>query len=333
MEVKRAEYAGACYGVVRALELANEALETSDDVCTLGEIIHNPRVVNELHEKGARVVEDNDEITGTCILRSHGVKPSVEEKIEKTASRVVDATCPYVKKAQLAAKNLALDGKDVVVVGEPGHPEVESIRDYAKEGVAARKCQAANQHVYVVANPDEVPPKFKNPFGVGVVSQTTQKLSNFEAVVAMVKEITGEEPEVKNTVCSATEQRQEAAAELAKEADLMIVLGGKNSSNTTRLYEICKEHCAHSHHIESIDEVEPILKGFNGSVIGITAGASTPIEQVDELERAVRVTVKECFSRDSLIEPVVNGEAAKNAAQSAETPLATSSGSVSDTSF
>lgn len=288
MQVRRAEYAGACYGVVRALELADEALKSSSDVCTLGEIIHNPRVVSELHDRGARVVSDDDEIAGTCILRSHGVKPSLERKIRESASSVVDATCPYVKKAQLAAKNLALDGKDVVVVGEPGHPEVESIRDYAKEGVASRKCDVANQHVYVVESPEFVPPKFKNPNGVGVVSQTTQKLSNFEAVIAKIKEVTGTQPEVKNTVCSATEQRQEAALALAKEVDVMIVLGGKNSSNTTRLYEICKDACPNSFHIESIDEVDAILRNFNDEVIGITAGASTPISQVDELEEHIQ---------------------------------------------
>lgn len=268
MRVIRAEHAGACYGVQRALDMALAATEAAGEATTLGPLIHNPLVVADLERRGATVAESLDDITTrTVIIRSHGVTPSVRAELAERGFEVVDATCPHVARAQAAAGELAEGGCRVLVVGEKDHPEVK--------GLSACVIEAGGK-VDVVSTPADVPEGLYDP--IGVVVQTTQRRENLEAIVEALHE-RGLKPHVKNTICSATAQRQRTAAELASQVDAMVVIGGRNSSNTTRLAEICAAHCSRTFHIESIDELDP--SDFSaGDTVGVTAGASTPEDQI-----------------------------------------------------
>ena len=268
MKVVLAENAGACYGVQRALDIAYSAAEGDQKAYTLGPLIHNPGVVRDLRDSGIFVAESLDDVDdGTVIIRSHGVTPDVYEEVERRGLPMLDATCPHVARAQRAAAELAKDGCRVIVVGEEGHPEVEGLKAYAR-----REGKKAD----VVSSPDDVPQDLRDP--IGVVVQTTQRRENLDAVVDRIRE-QGIEPIVKRTICSATRQRQDAAAALASQVDAMVVIGGRNSSNTTRLAEICAAGCPRAYHVESVDEIDPAW--FAGcETVGVTAGASTPETQI-----------------------------------------------------
>lgn len=271
MDVILADNAGACYGVQRALDMAHEAAAGDGPVHTLGQLIHNPGVVAELDAVGVHVADAPEDVgEGTVIIRSHGVTPDVHESLDGRGLNVVDATCPHVARAQRAAAELANEGCRVIVVGEEGHPEVEGLRAYAKrEGTK----------VDVVPSPDHVPADLRAP--IGIVVQTTQRRENLDAVVDAVR-AQGIEPVVKRTICSATRLRQDAAADLAGKVDAMVVIGGRNSSNTTRLAEICAAACPRAFHIESADEIAPAW--FEGcETVGVTAGASTPESQIADV--------------------------------------------------
>ncbi len=270
MRVVRAAYAGACYGVQRALDLALKAVEDGGSAYTLGPLIHNPQVVAQLAERGVRAVDGVEDVAGagTVVIRSHGVTPAVKRSVAACGLPLVDATCPHVARAQRAAADLAEQGRHVVVVGEAGHPEVEGLVACARE---------AGAPVSVVAGPDDLPDTLDGP--VGVVVQTTQTREVLDAVVAALEQ-RGVQLLVKNTICFATRQRQEAAAALADEVDAIVVIGGRNSSNTSRLADICAAACPRTHHIESPDEIDPAWLAGCGAV-GVTAGASTPEGQID----------------------------------------------------
>ena len=267
VDIQIAENAGACYGVKRALKIAREASSVSGPAHTLGPLIHNPRVVASLAEQGVGVAHTLDEAqSGTLVLRSHGTAPAVKAEAIARGFEVIDATCPYVSKVQEHAYELGKQGYSVVIIGEPGHAEVESIRAWGADSVVA-----------VADTPDKLPATL--PDKVGVVIQTTQSQDHVDAVLGAVRKL-AREVLVKETVCFATQERQKAAADLAGKVDLMIVIGGHNSGNTTRLYEICKPLCEATYHIEDIDEIDPAwLVGVEH--VGITAGASTPQEQID----------------------------------------------------
>lgn len=271
MNVVLSKYAGACYGVQRALDLAESAIMGGDPAVTLGPIIHNPKVVQQLSDQGIRPIDTLDEAQGDIVIvRSHGVCPSVMDEIETRGLEVIDATCPHVARAQKAAEKLALQGCTVLVVGEAGHPEVEGLTAYARKGGA---------HAFVVKSPDDLPSNLTEP--VGVVVQTTQTREALDGIVSAL-EARGIAPQVSNTICFATRQRQDAAAALAANVDVMIILGGKNSSNTTRLFEICKAAAPVAYHIEDVSEIDPAW--FEGCAsVGVSAGASTPEEQIKEL--------------------------------------------------
>lgn len=270
MRVVRAAYAGACYGVQRALDLALKAVEDGGRAYTLGPLIHNPQVVAQLAERGVRAVDGVEDVAGagTVVIRSHGVTPAVKRSVAACGLPLVDATCPHVARAQRAAADLAEQGRHVVVVGEAGHPEVEGLVACAREAGAS---------VSVVAGPDDLPDTLDGP--VGVVVQTTQTREVLDAVVAALEQ-RGVQLLVKNTICFATRQRQEAAAALADEVDAIVVIGGRNSSNTSRLADICAAACPRTRHIESPDEIDPAWLAGCGAV-GVTAGASTPEGQID----------------------------------------------------
>lgn len=276
-EVRIAREAGACYGVERALQMVESAAdEKSGAVHTLGPLIHNPRVVAELAEKGVDAVDAPEQAAGdTLLLRTHGTAPAEEARARELCARVLDATCPFVKKVHLAAERLSGEGYQVVVVGEAGHPEVEATLPHAPGAVVVGSAEEA-----------ATLPRTRK---VGVVVQTTAR----RALLADVVEALlgrAEEVRVINTICEATAGHQAAAEELAREADVMIVIGGRISANTTRLAEISAAHCPLTHHVEGADEL--CREWFEGAgVIGITAGASTPASQIEavraEIERLV----------------------------------------------
>ncbi len=272
MKVVVAENAGFCFGVKRAIALTHEVIKRKQQaVYSLGPLIHNPQVVENLQQKGVRVVETIDGIErGIVVIRSHGVPPQILKKAEQKGLEIVDATCPFVKDSQNFVKMLDDEGYKVIIVGDRDHPEVRGLLGYAKEAE-------------VVSGAGEV--KRIRGKRIGLVSQTTQPTSKLISVANMVLEKV-EELRVFNTVCSATIGRQEGAKKLAKDIDAMVIIGGYNSGNTRRLYEICRSICSHSHHIERVEEIKP--EWFNGcKIVGITAGASTPNYVIKEVRKAL----------------------------------------------
>ena len=265
MKVIRAKHAGVCYGVERALDMAVAAMMDEDSTYTLGPLIHNPKVVEELRERGVEVAESVDDLEeGIVVIRSHGVEPQVLSTLREKGLTVIDATCPHVAKAQRSAGELRDAGGTVIVIGRSEHPEVKGL------------CGHAGPRAVVVADASELPDTLEEP--VGIVVQTTESKEKLDAVVEAVK-ARGFEPEVKNTICFATRQRQNSAAVLAEEVDAIVVIGGKNSSNTTHLFNICKAHCDRPFFVESAEELDPSL--FEGcETVGVTAGASTPDDQI-----------------------------------------------------
>ena len=275
--IEIASEAGACYGVERALRMVEDAAKTSTvPVHTLGPLIHNPRVVDDLAAKGVTVVASPEESAGdTLLLRTHGVTPEEERRARELCHDVLDATCPFVKKVHLAASRLYREGYQVVVVGEAGHPEVEATLPHAPGAVVV----------------GDVPKAEELPFckKIGVVVQTTQSRSNLQHVVSALLD-RAEEVRVVNTICDATSGHQSACAELAARADVMIVIGGRISANTKRLAEIAAELCPRTYHIEGADELDPSWL-VGAGLIGITAGASTPASQIDVVRRAIEAAI------------------------------------------
>ena len=262
MEVLLAEYLGFCYGVKRAIKIARK--NAKENACTLGPIILNPQMVERLKLEGVGTVEDLSEMdSGTVIIRSHGVGPKVYEEIYDKGLKLVDATCPHVKKAQTSAKELADEGYQVVIVGERNHPEVKSIFEWAGH---------QNQPTIVVENETEAE-KVSPCQKLGIVSQTTVSNEQFNKIVMHLLS-KSKEIKILRTICTATEQRQTAALELAEKVDAMLVIGGRNSANTTKLAKLCEAKCK-TYHIETVDELLPEWF-IQSKKIGITAGASTP---------------------------------------------------------
>lgn len=259
MEVILAEYLGFCYGVKRAIKIARENADGKS--CTLGPIIHNPQMVERLKTEGVGMVENLSEMSeGTVIIRSHGVGAQVYEKIRSKGLKIVDATCPHVKKAQLAAKELAEGGYNVVIIGEKNHPEVKSIFEWAKGAATILETEAEAEN-------------FAPCKKLGIVSQTTLTGEHFKKIVLRLLD-KSKDIRILRTICTATEQRQTAAIELAEKVDVMLVVGGKNSANTTKLANLCAGKCK-TYHIETASEILP--EWFvQSKKVGITAGASTP---------------------------------------------------------
>ena len=261
MEVILADYLGFCYGVKRAIKLAREHASPNGDANTLGPIIHNPQMVERLEKEGVGTVDKVEDMErGTLIIRSHGVGPETYEAVRQRGLQLVDATCPHVRKAQLSAKNLSDNGYHVVVVGEKQHPEVQSIFQWT-DGTA--------EALETVEEARALKPCAK----LGIVSQTTFSGRMFQRIVGELLE-KSRDIRILRTICTATDQRQSAAVALASKVDLMLVIGGKNSANTTRLAELCAKRCK-TYHIETAAELQDEWLD-NIDKIGITAGASTP---------------------------------------------------------
>lgn len=269
MKVKLAAKAGFCFGVKRALDMATKAVETLPAVFSLGPLIHNKQVVDSLAKRGIHVVDMLDEVGEgqTLIIRSHGVGPLVYEAAAKKGIRVVDATCPFVQKAQRLAAESAQKGRQVVVMGDKHHPEVQGILAWAGEQAIP---------VQTLAEVAELPyyPQ------LAVLAQTTQPAEKFAEIVAELQSYTGELT-VHNTICKATAERQEAASALARTVDVMVVVGGSNSANTRKLASICGE-LTQAYLIETVQELDVNWFKDVGSA-GLTAGASTPDWIIEEV--------------------------------------------------
>ncbi len=271
MKILKTKNIGFCFGVKRAIKMVlKEAEETRGDVYTIGPIIHNPQMVDMLKEKGIIPVNDVFQISnGTVVFRTHGIKKDEEEYIRKSGLRIIDTTCPFVKRVCKHAMYLKKKGYTVVIVGDKNHPEVKSVLSYLdNDGI-------------VLQEPLKLDKK-----KVGVVSQTTLDKDTF---VNIVKELIGgvEELRIYNTICESTGVRQQEAVVLSGKVDMMLVVGGKNSSNTTKLYKVVHKVQPRTHHIETVNNIKPSwFKGVN--TVGITGGASTPDLIIDIVERRVK---------------------------------------------
>ncbi|EHQ88193.1 bifunctional 4-hydroxy-3-methylbut-2-enyl diphosphate reductase/30S ribosomal protein S1 [Desulfosporosinus youngiae] len=268
MKVKRAAKAGFCFGVKRALDMAERTAETSHAV-SLGPLIHNQQVVKRLAERGIQVVEDLDELTSrqALIIRSHGVAPLVYQKAEIKGIQVVDATCPFVQKAQRLAAESSKMGQQVIVMGDKLHPEVQGILGWAgEEAIPIQTVEEAKELPFYPH--------------LAVLAQTTQLAENFAGIVEELKSHT-EDLIVHNTICNATAERQKAARELAETVDIMVVVGGRNSANTRKLASICAERTK-TYLIETAEELEDVWFK-EAKIAGLTAGASTPDWIIEEV--------------------------------------------------
>jgi 4-hydroxy-3-methylbut-2-enyl diphosphate reductase len=258
--------------VKRALDLVNEEAENGGEIATLGPLIHNPQVVHDLEERGVRVVKDVSEVgRGVLVMPSHGVSRDVMKSAEDAGLRVVDAACPFVEKVHRRVERLASDGYVVVVVGDAGHSEVKAIKS------------AAGEDAVVVSSPNDVENVDWSGKKVGIVSQTTQTPERFGEIVGMIA-ARATEVVAYNTICYATHDRQSAARALAPQVEAMFVVGGRNSANTNRLAEICREEGVPTYHIETAAEIQSDwVTGM--SVVGLTAGASTPEWIIEEVRQ------------------------------------------------
>lgn len=269
MKIYKARVMGFCYGVRKAMEIAENAAVSGQKTVTLGPIIHNPQVVARLAGKGISPVTSIDEITDeTVIIRSHGIGPSCYNNLKRKKSVLLDATCPFVKRNQEIAKGLAAEGKKIVLVGEKKHPEMLSVAEWAGK---APYIVETMEDVEALPDLDEV----------HIVIQTTFSLSLADRLITAIKRKAGS-VSVHKTICNATSDRQMAAGELARNVDVMIVIGGRNSANTGRLVEVCQAEGAVTHHIETAAELKK--EWFHSQCkVGITAGASTPDWIIEEV--------------------------------------------------
>ncbi len=276
MQVLLADEFGFCFGVERAVEMVEEAIEDGDTVRALGPLIHNEQEMSRLARQGVATISQPVQIQRgqTAVIRAHGVTPQVEAELREKASKVVDATCPFVTKVQKLASRAAAQNRHVVVVGNPEHPEMIGVFGYAPE------------HAFVVQDAAEVAnlPRLNSPL---VVSQTTIKLKNFLDVAEAVKGKTDDEVQIVNTICSATRDRQDAARALAGEVGAFYIIGGRHSSNSRKLLAVCKEQCEKSFLIETGEEINPEdLRGIER--VGVTAGASTPNWLIEEIVKQLK---------------------------------------------
>lgn len=281
MEVIVAKTAGFCFGVRRAVEQVYEQADQGvQPVCTYGPIIHNDQVVKDLEGRGVKVLESLEDLKemegGTVILRSHGVSRETQEEIADLGFQVVDATCPFVKKIHRIVERESRDGASIVIIGNDKHPEVEGIKGW---------CLGS---VYVVEDASDLE-KIPDLTGkkVCIVSQTTFNYNKFKDLVEKFSK-KRYDINVLNTICNATEERQTEARQIARRVDAMIVIGGKHSSNTQKLFEICSEECKNTYFIETLVDLDS--KPFQSfRHVGITAGASTPNKIIEEVQKYVRI--------------------------------------------
>jgi len=264
MQVLLADEYGFCFGVERAVEMVEDAVSAGETVRSLGPLIHNKQEMQRLAHEGVTAISEPVQIGRgeTAVIRAHGVTPQVQKELEERATKVVDATCPFVTRVQKLAARAAAADRHVIIVGAPDHPEMIGVKGYAPD------------HAFIIRDETEVAdlPWLRHPL---VVSQTTIKAKTFFDTAEAIKTRTNDEVEIVNTICSATRDRQEAARALAGMVDAFYIIGGRHSSNSVKLLAVCKEQCEKSFLIETEEEINP--KDLIGAEkVGVTAGASTP---------------------------------------------------------
>ena len=257
-----------------------ELAQTGRRIYTFGPIIHNEEVVGDLEKKGVSVIADETELAGikegVVVIRSHGVAKSVYEQIERQGLECVDATCPFVKRIHNIVEKESAAGKQILIIGNAGHPEVEGIMGWSNTPALVAETRS---EIEKIACDTEKP--------VCIVSQTTFNYNKFQELVEIFKK-RGYDISVVNTICNATEERQTEAKEIAAKVDAMIIIGGKHSSNTRKLYEICSRECADTYFIQTLDDLHLELPK-SVRLVGITAGASTPNKIIEEVQNYVRI--------------------------------------------
>jgi len=294
MEILLARDMGFCWGVRRAINIMEEAVEERGPIASLGPIVHNPQVVKTLAEKGVQITDPSGADSLPVAITAHGVGPEVLEEMRANGSEIIDTTCPIVTRSQRWARKMAEGGFTVIVFGDPQHREVKGVLGWSGE-----KGFALNDGEPL---PDELPSR------LAVIAQTTQSPERFAAFVwRLMRERMGEISELRvvNTMCGVTSSQQAAARELAREVDVMLVVGGKNSANTRHLLEACREEGAIAYHVESAQELKP--DWFLGCRrVGVTAGASTPdsaVEAVVEQVRETALALESPLRREEALKP------------------------------
>ena len=287
MEVKVAKTAGFCFGVQRAVDKVYELIDSCQDrLFTLGPIIHNEEVVNDLEKKGVRVASEEELKTlpegSTVVIRSHGVGKKVYDQLEECGLSYVDVTCPFVLKIHRIVEKESKAGSHIVIIGDPDHPEVVGICGWC---IGPYTVIRTKQDAL-----DFVPPEGKN---VCIVSQTTFNYNKFKDLVEILREKRYDNTvlnilNILNTICNATEERQREAKSIAGEVDTMLVVGGRHSSNTQKLFEICKKECENTYYIQTPVDLDSDMFQCS-SYVGITAGASTPKKIIEEVQEHVRI--------------------------------------------
>lgn len=281
MEVIVAKTAGFCFGVKRAVDKVYEQIEKGGSpIYTYGPIIHNEEVVKDLEAKGVRVLETEEELAalerGVVIIRSHGVGRHIYELLDRPGITVVDATCPFVKKIHRIVEEQNAAGRRVIIVGNEEHPEVQGIKGWGDTNTLVIESAEKLDDFHI---PEEE--------RLCMVAQTTFNYNKFQVIVEKILK-KGYDILVLNTICNATQERQVEAKQIASEVDAMIVIGGKNSSNTQKLFEICRRECKNTYYIQTLSDLKPEKAGSVRSV-GITAGASTPNNIIEEVHTNVRI--------------------------------------------
>jgi len=279
-DITIAKSAGFCFGVRRAIDTVYEQIKTEARVYTYGPIIHNQEVINDLAAKDVKIINSLDELEaikmGTIVIRSHGVAKLVYEAIKRQQLKCIDATCPFVKKIHRIVEQASNEGRHIVIIGDEKHPEVEGIKGWC------------NGPVSIVGNSTEIAAfSAKCNKRICIVAQTTFNYNKFQELVEIFNEKMYDN-NVVNTICNATEERQTEAKSIAEKVDAMIVVGDRHSSNTQKLYDICKKECKNTYYIQTPIDLES--KPFQSfSHVGITAGASTPNNIIEEVQKNVRI--------------------------------------------
>lgn len=277
MQVTVAKSAGFCFGVQRAVDTVYEQVEKGvRPIYTYGPIIHNEVVVQDLEEKGVQVLESQEDLEqlneGTVIIRSHGVGKEIYDQISAKGLNCVDATCPFVKKIHRTVEKESAAGRQIIIIGNDNHPEVEGIKGWCR-------------HPALVIESAEQAEALNLPEGakVCVVSQTTFNYKKFKDLVEILDKKRYDRIVV-NTICNATEERQTEARQIAGKVDAMIVIGGSHSSNTQKLFEICRKECENTYYIQTVHDLDLEVLRSTG-LVGITAGASTPKKIIEEVQK------------------------------------------------
>ena len=282
MEVNVAKTAGFCFGVKRAVDQVYEQTEKENGkkIYTYGPIIHNEEVVKDLRSRGVEVIHSEKELAalteGIVIIRSHGVPKRIYDLLEERKLQYVDATCPFVKKIHNIVKKASEEGSHVIIIGNPEHPEVQGIMGWSLLPVTViQDAEEAEQ----LSLPEEQK--------ICIVSQTTFNYNKFKDLVEIISK-KRYDISVLNTICNATSERQTEAASIAKSVDAMIVIGDKHSSNTQKLFEICASACENTYYIQTLDDLDS-NQLLSAKTVGITAGASTPNNIIEEVQNYVRI--------------------------------------------